>query len=89
MTGSSKGIGFGIAKRFAEEGGLVHICSRNKNNVDQAVAQLTSKGHTVFGHACNINKKDERIAMLKDIAKRHGGALDVLVPNVSSDLYTG
>ena len=37
VTAGTQGIGFAIAARMAEEGGVVHICSRKKNNVDDAV----------------------------------------------------
>ena len=88
VTGSTKGIGLGIAKRLAEEGGIVHICSRKKKNVDKAVSELKSKGYNVFGHICNVGKKEQRIAMLKEIEKQHG-RLDVLVPNAACSLHVG
>ena len=32
VTGSSKGIGFEIAKEFSERGAIVIVCSRNRIN---------------------------------------------------------
>ena len=40
VTGSSKGIGFAIARRLAEEGAKVMISSRHQDNVNNAVARL-------------------------------------------------
>jgi dehydrogenase/reductase SDR family protein 4 len=37
VTASTQGIGFAIAERMAEEGGIVHICSRKEQNVKDAV----------------------------------------------------
>ena len=33
VTASTAGIGLSIAARMAEEGGIVHICSRKSKNV--------------------------------------------------------
>ncbi|MBC7936006.1 MAG: SDR family oxidoreductase [Rhizobacter sp.] len=40
VTGASKGIGKAIAARFAAEGYLVLICSREASNLDEAVADI-------------------------------------------------
>jgi dehydrogenase/reductase SDR family protein 4 len=37
VTASTQGIGFAIALRLAQEGGIVHICSRKEKNVIEAV----------------------------------------------------
>ena len=37
VTGGTQGLGLGIAQRMAEEGAVVHICSRQKKNVEEAV----------------------------------------------------
>ncbi len=38
ITTSNKGIDFGIARVFAEEGARVMISSRNRENVERAVS---------------------------------------------------
>ena len=38
VTASTAGIGYAIAERMAIEGGNVIICSRNTDNVDDAIA---------------------------------------------------
>ena len=42
VTGASAGIGFGAAKRFAEEGALVFITGRRRSEPDKAVAAIES-----------------------------------------------
>ena len=67
ITGSTQGIGFGIALRLGQEGGFIHICSRKEQNVTEAVTSLQRQGITVMGHVCNVAKKSDREAMLKKI----------------------
>ena len=55
VTASTQGIGFAIAERMAKEGGSVIICSRKKENVDQALAKL--KGLKVEGLVCDVGVK--------------------------------
>nr|XP_023395860.1 dehydrogenase/reductase SDR family member 4-like isoform X2 [Loxodonta africana] len=40
VTGSTKGIGFAIARRLAQDGAHVVVSSRKQQNVDQAVVEL-------------------------------------------------
>ena len=40
VTGGSKGIGLACAAGFAAEGARVAICSRSRENIDKASAEL-------------------------------------------------
>jgi NAD(P)-dependent dehydrogenase (short-subunit alcohol dehydrogenase family) len=40
VTGGSKGIGLACALAFAAEGARIAICSRSRENVDQASAKM-------------------------------------------------
>ena len=66
MTASTQGIGFAIALRLAQEGGIVHICSRKEKNVIEAVQYLGVLGFSknVFGHTCNVGNKADRQKMI-------------------------
>jgi len=44
ITGSSKGIGFALAKVLAAEGCNIGICARNKDEVNAAVDAVRGLG---------------------------------------------
>ena len=44
VTGSSRGIGRGIATRLVEEGADVVFCARGKDALDEAVAAVRGPG---------------------------------------------
>ena len=56
VTASTMGIGFEIAKRMAEEGGKVIICSRKEKNLSDALDKL--KHLKVEGYICNMGVKE-------------------------------
>ncbi|HET9936621.1 MAG TPA: SDR family NAD(P)-dependent oxidoreductase, partial [Methyloceanibacter sp.] len=56
VTGSSKGIGKGIAKVFARNGGKVLIVSRNRDEAEACAEEIRSEGGTAKGHAADITK---------------------------------
>ena len=61
VTGSTAGIGYGIALRFAQEGAeAVIICSRKKSNVEDAVNSISKECPSVKidGLVCNVGQKD-------------------------------
>ena len=60
VTGGTAGIGLAIATRFAEEGGIVHVCSRDDENVKNTVEALGKRGLKVHGHVCDIGDKEAR-----------------------------
>ena len=43
VTGGSKGIGLACASGFAAEGARIAICSRSRDNIDKASAELTGR----------------------------------------------
>ena len=46
-----------MAKRFGEEGATVIICSRKKENLEEALTEL--KGLKIDGKICDVGKKDK------------------------------
>ena len=88
ITGSSIGIGFGIAKRMAQEGATVIISSRKEKNVEQAVTKLKNEGLSAVGFPCHVGKKDQR-KKLYDFIKEKFGRLDILVLNAAISLQFG
>jgi 3-oxoacyl-[acyl-carrier protein] reductase len=81
VTGSGKGIGEAIAKRFAREGANVVINARNAENVDRVVKEInsTNLGKAV-GCACDVSKKEDAERLVSTAIKEFG-KLDILVNN--------
>jgi len=79
-TGSARGIGFAIAKAYAEAGATSIILDLNKDDVDKAVAQLSEAGYKASGFAANV-VDSERIAEIFKAIKTEFGKIDVLVNN--------
>ena len=79
ITGSTRGIGFEIAKRFHEEGCNVIINGRNKYDLDKAQSKL--RGSRIlcldFG---NHKETEEKVKLIMDKIK----SLDILVCNVGN-----
>jgi len=77
VTGGSAGIGFGTAKRFAEEGARVFITGRRQAELDKAVAELGSNVTAVRGDMSNLADIDQ----LYETVKLHTDHIDVLFVN--------
>lgn len=79
VSGSSKGIGFGIAKKFLEEGSHVVLNARNKNELN-ARASLFDNCHYVVGDVTNPHEAEIIIRKTSEIL----GGIDIIVCNVGS-----
>lgn len=79
VTGGNQGIGFAIAKRFAEEGANIVVGSVDAR-VEEAAADLGKLGAKAVGALCDVTKKDEVIAMY-DRAEQEFGSVDISVQN--------
>ena len=91
VTASTDGIGFAIARRFAEEGGKVLISSRKASNVHSSTAALRKVAKTpdhIEGVVCHVGKEADRHALLEK-AKAAFGSIDVLVLNAAASTHYG
>ncbi|MEQ8323464.1 MAG: SDR family NAD(P)-dependent oxidoreductase [Vicingaceae bacterium] len=85
ITGSSKGLGFEIAKIFLDDGMDVHITSRKKSSLEGALNELKKrdpKGY-LTGTAVDLSVS-ESIGHFCDSIKNQGDDIDILVNNVGT-----
>ena len=82
ITGSTRGIGYGLADSFLALGCSVTISGRAAANVEQIVEKLSSKHETarVFGHPCDVTQL-EQVQALWDAAKARFGKIDIWINN--------
>jgi 3-hydroxybutyrate dehydrogenase len=78
VTGSTSGIGLGIAIALAEQG--ANIVMNGFGEKDAAIAQVKALGVEVEYHGADMSKASEIEDMMKFAEKRFGG-VDVLVNN--------
>ena len=88
VTGSSRGIGAGIARRFAREGHRVAIHYRAEETQARALYdELASAGYSVMLVSGDIAREDEAKQIVSRVRERFG-LLDVLVNNAGIALPT-
>ena len=80
VTGSSRGIGRGIALRLVEEGADVVLCARGKEALDATVAAAPGPGRA-RGIVADVST-EAGAASVVDAAVATFGGLDVVVNNV-------
>lgn len=78
VTGASRGLGKGIAKKLAEEGAKVVIADMLP--ADEAVAEITAEGGTAVSYQVNITNQEEVQAMVAFAVEKFG-TLDIMVNN--------
>ena len=83
ITGSSTGIGAGVAEAFADEGATVIINYpdeselQNAQNVLKKVNKLSPQSQII---QANVSKENEVISMINEVNSNHG-TVDILVNN--------
>lgn len=77
VTGSTSGIGAGIARRLVAEGYTVVLHSRSSVAAGEAMA--AELGHAVYVQA-DLAVEEDRVRLVREAAA-HAGRLDVLVNN--------
>ena len=82
VTGSTAGIGAGIAAAFAREGAAVVITGRDRDRGDAVVERIVAAGGEAAFVAADLRDEDE-CRRLVDAAATRLGALTVLVNNAT------
>jgi gluconate 5-dehydrogenase len=80
ITGSSRGIGFALARGLGEAGARVIVNSRGQTAVDEAVARLTSHGVAAQGAAFDVANEASIAAAFAEFDAQ-GLQIDILINN--------
>ena len=85
ITGGNSGIGFGIARRLADEGAKGVIIGRNQKTLDDASKKL---GAAFLPIQCDVTQIENLESAFKE-AKEQFGGIDVLVVNAGGAVGPG
>ena len=71
VTGGSRGIGFAVAKRLAEEGYVVAVNGRNADRAAQAAAKLCELGYEAYALPFDVtDRKTAADVLAADVTER-------------------
>ena len=79
VTGGSRGIGLGIAERFAEEGANLVLADK-ASGVEEAAEKIKTLGADALGAVCDVTNKGEVEDLYKRAAEQFG-SVDVSIQN--------
>jgi 3-oxoacyl-[acyl-carrier protein] reductase len=80
VTGASTGIGFGIAKAFAEAGATVAMAARNGTRLVDAAASISARGGNAMAFPLDVANPVAVAGVTREIASALGG-IDILCAN--------
>jgi len=83
VTGSSRGIGRGIALALAGEGCDVMLVGRDRAALDESAAAIGECGSRASIAAIDLREKDAAAKLIEQV-KREFGMLDILVNNAGA-----
>ena len=83
VTGSTSGIGIGIANVFAAEGAKVVVCGRRAEQGQKVVDQIKANGGEAMYHFMDITQTESIEKLLEDTQQAYG-RIDVLVNNAAN-----
>lgn len=86
VTGSAKGIGWGIAKVFRDKGAKVAIVDWDEENGKKTAIQLGEKDGLAIFVKCDVSKEDQVKAMINKTIEEFGH-IDILVNNAGIGVY--
>lgn len=88
ITGSTRGIGRGIAEQFARRGASVVISSRKADICEEVRDAIVATGRTATAIPCNISDKSQLAALVDGTVTAYGG-IDIVVCNAAVNPYFG
>lgn len=82
ITGSTSGIGYGLANSFLSLGCSVTVSGRSEDKVKSAVNELIKKhpSEHLFGFVCDVTDYGQ-VQKLWDAVKAHFGQIDIWINN--------
>ena len=83
ITGAGRGIGRGIALRFAAEGAAVGLTARTKGQIDRTLAEIEAAGGRGIAIKGDARRRDDVERVVRGIEAALGGAT-ILVNNAGS-----
>lgn len=89
ITGSTKGIGYALAKEFLKAGDNVVICSRSAERVESAVQNLKEEFpmQHVWGTTCDV-REGKDVKALVAFARDKLNYIDIWINNAGSNAYS-
>jgi len=79
VTGGGSGIGFSIAKAFADKGNQVILFGRTEDRLKAAVAQLSNASYVVG----DVTSEKDVLELVKQVKENYDG-IDILVNNAGT-----
>lgn len=86
VTGSSRGLGFEMARAVGESGAKVYMTARGKDQLEQSAETLRSEGLDAEARAFDLADGEACIEAVSEIAKAEG-RLDILVNNAGVNAW--
>ncbi len=86
VTGAAKGIGWGIAKIFVQEGAKVVVVDWDEENGVKTADELCGAGGEAIFVKCDVSNEDQVKAMVDKTLQTYGN-VDVLVNNAGVGVY--
>ena len=82
ITGSTRGIGYGLANSFLALGWSVAVSGRTQEGVEAAVSSLATRhdAGSIVGQPCDVTRFDQ-VQALWDVAQARFGGIDMWVNN--------
>jgi NAD(P)-dependent dehydrogenase (short-subunit alcohol dehydrogenase family) len=82
ITGSTRGIGLGMARVFLARGCYVAVCSSQPHHVAAALDALSTDfdPERIFGRVCDVTQGDD-LEALYDLAEEKWGGVDIWINN--------
>jgi 3-oxoacyl-[acyl-carrier protein] reductase len=80
VTGSGRGIGRGIARRFGAVGCRMLVVSRTRSEAERVAGEITAAGGTAQAFAADVQRAADMSAMAQAAVDAYGG-IDILCAN--------